>query len=387
MRLSWLTFVLFFLFSADLSAKNIHYINIADVDVWEDIVLLCRQKKVPLFVTYTNEAKIPQSVKTIQDNNKAVKFANKNYVSVYINDYSQLGKTFKSLFQLGDETYHMVINPEEELLLKDTKLTFEFFREGVSRFEQFKDIMLKHYNRTLSKEDWLVYLDIKYNNFGYLGTVSEANRFVPKLEESDLSNPKVWPFVTKLCLDLNNPILKTLRNNKTLVENSEKKFSWLEYYINSYNLNLSFAIDNKDSMRIERMKEELVPLYPDTAKRDYQKLLVEQQYLADLDKWKSYKKLTFNYLEENNSPDDFYTEFEKLYYGYSFDKVSDLLEDVLQAGIDEKSTFKLNYNMAELLIAKGENDKAWQYANAAAKKASNTKEQSRALLLQQYLMY
>ena len=43
--------------------------------------------------------------------------------------------------------------------------------------------------------------------------------------------------------------------------------------------------------------------------------------------------------------------------------------------------------MAELLIAKGENDKAWQYANAAAKKASNTKEQSRALLLQQYLMY
>ena len=360
MRLSWLTFVLLFLFSADLSAKNIHYINISDVDVWEDIVLLCRQKKVPLFVTYTNEAKIPQSVKTIQDNNKAVKFANKNYVSVYINDYSQLGKTFKSLFQLGDETYHMVINPEEELLLKDIKLNFEFFREGVSRFEQFKDIMLKHYNRTLTKEEWLVYLDIKYNNFGYLGTVSEANRFVPKLEESDLSNPKVWPFVTKLCLDLNNPILKTLKNNKALVENSEKKFPWLEYYINAYNLNLSFAIDNKDSMRIERMKEELVPLYPDTAKRDYQKLLVEQQYLADLDKWKSYKKLTFNYLEENNTPDDFYIEFEKLYYGYSFDKVSDLLEDVLQAGIDEKSTYKLNYNMAELLIARLCRFRPWQ---------------------------
>ena len=52
--------------------------------------------------------------------------------------------------------------------------------------------MLKHYNRTLSKEEWLVYLDIKYNNFGYLGTVSEANnRFIPKMEESDLGNPKV----------------------------------------------------------------------------------------------------------------------------------------------------------------------------------------------------
>lgn len=387
MRLSWCTLILTFLFSSALDAKNIHYINVGDVNTWEELVLLCRQKEIPLFVTYTNEAIVPQSVKTIQNNVKAVKFANKNYVSVYINDYSQLGETFKSLFQLGDETYHMVINPEEELLLKNTELTFEFFKEGVRRFEQFKEIMLKHYNRTLTKQEWLVYLDIKYNNFGYLGTVSEANRFIPKLEESDLNNPKVWPFITKLCLDLNNPILKTLRDNKSLVDTSEAKFPWLEYYINAYNLNLSFAIDNKDSIRIERMKEELIPLFPDTAKREYQKLLVEQQYLADLDKWKSYKKLTFSYLEENNKPDDFYNEFEKLYYGYPFDKVSDLLEEILEAGIEEKSTYKLNYNMAELLIAKGEKDRAWKYVNAASRKASNAKEETKAALLRQYFMY
>ena len=387
MRLSWCTLILTFLFSSALDAKNIHYINVGDVNTWEELVLLCRQKEIPLFVTYTNEAIVPQSVKTIQNNVKAVKFANKNYVSVYINDYSQLGETFKSLFQLGDETYHMVINPEEELLLKNTELTFEFFKEGARRFEQFKEIMLKHYNRTLTKQEWLVYLDIKYNNFGYLGTVSEANRFIPKLEESDLNNPKVWPFITKLCLDLNNPILKTLRDNKSFVDTSEAKFPWLEYYINAYNLNLSFAIDNKDSIRIERMKEELIPLFPDTAKREYQMLLVEQQYLADLDKWKSYKKLTFSYLEENNKPDDFYNEFEKLYYGYPFDKVSDLLEEILEAGIEEKSTYKLNYNMAELLIAKGEKDRAWKYVNAASRKASNAKEETKAALLRQYFMY
>ena len=387
MRLSLLALILISLFSEDLNAKNIHYITVSDVNVWEEIVLLCREKKVPLFVTYTNEAKIPQSVKDIQNNTKAVKFANKNYVSVFINDYSQLGETFKTLFQLSDDTYHMVINPEEELLLKQKKLDFEFFREGIRRFEQFETIMLSHYNRTLTKEEWLVYLDIKYNNFGYLGTISEANRFIPKLEESDLGNPKYWPFVTKLCLELNNPVLKTLRKNTSLVEHSQAKFPWLEFYINAYNLNLSFAIDNKDTNRINRMKEELVPLYPDTAKREHQKLLVQQQYLAGLDKWESYKKLTFSHLKENNKPDDFYTEFEKLYYSYPFNKVSDLLEEILEAGIEEKSTYKLNYNMAELLIAKGDKNRAWQYANDAAKKATNAKEEARAAILKQFLFY
>ena len=387
MRLSWLAFVVLFLFGTELQAKNIHYINVANVDVWEDIVVLCREKKVPLFVTYTNEARLPQSVKTVQNNTKAVKFANNNFVSVYINDYSQLGKTFKSLFLLEDATYHLVINPEEEVLLKQEKLDFEFFREGLTRHQNFKQIMLKHYNRELSKEEWLVYLDIKYNNFGYSGTVSEANKFIPKLEESDLGNPQFWPFVTKLCLDLNNPVLKTLRNDNSLVNNFDEKFPWLEYYINAYNLNLSFAIDNKDSARISRIKEELLPLYPDTSKREYQKLLVEQQYLGDLDKWDSYKKLTFNYLSKNKTPDDFYTEFEKLYYVYPFNKISDLLEEILEAGIEEKSTYKLNYNMAVLLIAKGDNDRAWKYANAAAKKASNAKDATRATLLQQYLMF
>lgn len=387
MRLSWLAFVVLFLFGTELQAKNIHYINVASVDVWEDIVMLCREKKVPLFVTYTNKARLPQSVKTVQNNTKAVKFANKSFVSVYINHYSQLGKTFKSLFLLEDATYHLVINPEEEVLLKQVKLDFEFFREGLTRHQNFKQIMLKHYNRELSKEEWLVYLDIKYNNFGYLGTVSEANKFIPQLEDSDLRNPQFWPFVTKLCLDLNNPVLKTLRNDNSLVNNSDEKFPWLEYYINAYNLNLSFAIDNKDSTRISRIKEELVPLYPDTSKREYQKLLVEQQYLGDLDKWDSYKKLTFNYLSKNKTPDDFYTEFEKLYYVYPFNKISDLLEEILEAGIEEKSTYKLNYNMAELLIAKGDNDRAWKYANAAAKKASNAKDATRATLLQQYLMF
>jgi hypothetical protein len=135
------------------------------------------------------------------------------------------------------------------------------------------------------------------------------------------------------------------------------------------------------------MKEELVPLYPDTAKREHQKLLVQQQYLAGLDKWESYKKLTFSHLKENNKPDDFYTEFEKLYYSYPFNKVSDLLEEILEAGIEEKSTYKLNYNMAELLIAKGDKNRAWQYANDAAKKATNAKEEARAAILQQFLFY
>lgn len=387
MRISWLAFIVLFLFGTELQAKNIHYINVTSVDVWEDIVMLCRKKKVPLFVTYTNEARLPQSVKTVQNNTKAVKFANKNFVSVYINDYSQLGKTFKSLFQLSDVTCHLVINPEEEILLKQEKLNFEFFKEGLSRHENFKEIMLKHYNRELSKKEWLVYLDIKHNNFGYLGTASEANKFISQLEESDLGNPEFWPFVTKLCLDLNNSVFKTLSNDKSLVEHSYEKFPWLDYYINAYNLNLSFAIDNKDSMRIERIKDELVPLYPDTSKREYQKLLVEQQYLGDLDEWEAYKKLTFHYLSKNNAPDNFHVEFEKLYFGYPFNNISDLLEEILEAGIEEKSTYKLNYNMAELLIAKGDNDRAWKYANAAAKKASNAEEVTRATLLQQYLLY
>ena len=387
MRLGLIAIVFIFLSAENLQAKNINYITLNTVGAWEEIVLLCRQKKVPLFVTCTNEAKIPQSEKTIQNNTRAVKFANKNYVSVYINDYSQLGKTFKSLFRLDDTTHHMVLNPAEEVLLKQTKLNYEFFEEGFRRFEQFDEIMLKHYNRALSKEEWLIYLDIKYNNFGYLGTVSEAKRFIPKLNETDLSNPKVWPFITKLCLDINNSILKTLSTNTTLVENPNREFPWLEYYINVYNLNLSFAIDNKDSSRMSKIKEELVPLYPNTAKREHQKLLVEQQYLAALEKWKSYEKLTFSYLKKNNEPDDYYTEFDKLYYSYPFNKISDLLEEILEEGIEQKSTYKLNYNMAELLIAKGQNDRAWEYVNAATKKASNAKEETQTALLKQYLLY
>ena len=43
--------------------------------------------------------------------------------------------------------------------------------------------------------------------------------------------------------------------------------------------------------------------------------------------------------------------------------------------------------MAELLIAKGDKNRAWQYANDAAKKATNAKEEARAAILQQFLFY
>ena len=43
--------------------------------------------------------------------------------------------------------------------------------------------------------------------------------------------------------------------------------------------------------------------------------------------------------------------------------------------------------MAELLIAKGEKDRAWKYVNAASRKASNAKEETKAALLRQYFMY
>ena len=375
------------LVSSTVVARKIHFIDVSDVNKWEELVLLCRQKKVPLFVAHSKAGNMPSGVKEFQKNNASVKYVNKNFVSVYINGNSQLGQTFKKLFLLTDDNHYMVLNPQEELLLRKKKLSDAFFKEGYQRFLNFDELMKKHFKRQLTKEEWVTYLEIKYNNFGYLGTVAEANRFLPQLNESDLSNPEIWPFITSLCLDINNPVFQTIRNNKTLVENKKAKFPWLDYYISAYNLNLSFAINNKDEERIKRMQSELIPLFPDTSKVVYQHLLVEQQYLADLEEWEDYEKLTFDYLEIYNKPDDFYNEFEKLYYNYSFEKVSVLLEDILKAGIEQKSTFRLNYNMAQLCIAKGRTSEAWDYAMEAYNRAKGSKEQTKALILQQYLMY
>ena len=106
-------------FSIAAKARSIHFITLTTVDGWEEIIDLCKKSNTPLFVALAESKKSLNDLGAFEDNNKqSIKKINQHFVSVFIPDYTDLGKTLTSLFLSGIQSTYMIFNPFEELLVK-----------------------------------------------------------------------------------------------------------------------------------------------------------------------------------------------------------------------------------------------------------------------------
>ncbi len=389
MRLSKITllFIAYF-FSIHSYAKKIDFIALSEINQWENLIKICQEKNKPVFLMITEYKEKVNSVLDFNKNKANVKFVNSNFVAVRVSSYSTLGETFISLFGLDDDGKFMIFNPQEIIMLKADSVSITWFEKGLARFKNYPNLINKYNRRELNRKEWLDYLDISYSNLGYQKSLPSAYRFMLTLIDDDLKNPEIWDFILNYCLDLNNIIFKTIRNNPKLVKNPEKDFPWKQYYANSYNLNLEFALNNKDSLRMVKMLNELVPIYPDSSKHIEQRLLIEQQFYGHSNQWNYYKETTYNYLNiyAKDSAELYLREASKLYNHFQFDKVDELIIDILLKGVKIESTYDLHISLANVYIINKDYAPALKHVNNAVKVAKTEKQKRSALNLIDYII-
>ncbi|MCT4624303.1 MAG: hypothetical protein N4A46_11830 [Schleiferiaceae bacterium] len=381
------TILLFFLvgLQASLTARKIDFINVYDHNAWEEIIKLCQKKNIPLLVLYSYDKSNAGNLEAFQKKGSNTKYANTHFVPVYVHPNSKLGKTLTSMFLLEQQEYFLVFNAQEIILNRASKITLKWLEECVRRYNEYSSLMKDYYNRDLGKWQWIDFLEIEFYNKGYFETIRLANRFVPQLEEKDLSNPKTWPYIYFLAIDVNNPIFNTIRKNKALVESDAEEFSWKKYYVNAYNLNLSLAIENKDTSRLFKTVDYLVPLFPDSTERNEQKLLIQQQYYGALNQWKNYKELTLNYLTEQDSSELYVEEYEKVIGQYNYAQARKPGTAFLEAGMENSPSYKTAIALSEMYLNTGDTDLAYSMAKRAYKLAETAQQQIESAMLIEYL--
>ena len=384
-------YILFFFilnFSFSGFAKKIDFISLSEISQWEELIQVCEKKNQPIFLMITEYREKVNSATEFNNSKQNVKFVNQNFVSVRVSSYSKLGKTFISLFGLDADGKFIILNPQEIILLKADRISFAFFEKGLARFNNYTNLINKYEKDELTQTEWLDYLDISLYNLGYANSLRNAHKFTLTLIDDDLKNPELWDFILNYCTDLNNIVFKTIKNNPELVANPNKTFPWKQYYANVYNLNLEFAINNSDSLRMVRMTTELVPLYPDSAKWVDQKLLIEQQYYGHRNQWKTYGQITFEYLNTyaTDSSVFYLKQASILYNNYTFGKVDDLIIELLNEGVEVESTYDLQMSLANIYIIKKDYALALKHANLAVGHSKSGSQKSKALNLIDYLI-
>ena len=389
MRISkHILFLFVFISSFNGYSKKIDFIALSEINQWEKLIEVCQQKNQPVFLMITEYKEKVNSVLEFNKNKAGVKFVNNNFVSVRVSSYSTLGQTFVSLFGLDNAGKFLIFNPHEIIMLKGDSVSLAWFNKGLTRFNNYSNLLSKYQNQEFTQTDWLEYLDISFYNLGYEKSLRDANYFTLTLSDSDLSKPELWDFILNYCTDLNNVVFRTLKNNPQVVESSEKKFPWKRYYTNCYNLNLTFAINNKDSLRMARMRTDLVPLFPDSTKQEEQKLVIGQQFYGNLKQWKYYEDVTLDYLNTfaQDSAELYLDEASKLYNHFKFNEVDDLIIEFLEKGIEIENTYDLQMSLANVYIINKDYAMALNHANQALKNSKTEKQKRSALNLIDYLI-
>lgn len=137
---------------------------------------------------------------------------------------------------------------------------------------------------------------------------------------------------------------------------------------------------------MDRMLQELVPLYPDSTQWVNQKLLIEQQYYGHRNQWKYYEEITFDYLNiyAKDSSEYYLKEASKLYN--NFNVVDELIIKLLNQGVEVESTYDLQMSLANIYIIKKDYALALRHANQAVGNSKTVKQKSKALNLIDYLL-
>lgn len=285
-------------------ASRIKFIEVDELDQWEKFLLLADQNKLGILVEICDYGSIgcaQMHAGAFRDRNLS-NYINENFISISIPAESEFGKQFGVAFPVMAYPTYFFGSPDEVFFEKiEGVVSAELFstvaKKSVIQATEYPQLIDAYFNDALTKSQWLNLLDITELNKGQLEAQALAREFMLVLDEKDLADTTYWPFITRFCVDENNAIFKTVKSNPELLKNAYQKFDMESYMTNVFNFNLSMAIFERDSFKMERQILEVLPKMDlDSVPIEDLELRTRQTFFAETFSWDNYVMITKKYV-------------------------------------------------------------------------------------------
>ncbi len=361
---------------------RVKFVNVVTLDDWEKFLTLAEEENLAVMVEIcVNWAEGCRSAERSQmlGDRALARFINTNYLSVQIDADSEFGEMLTQTFPVTAYPAYLFGSYEEVVFSKlEGLLSSEDFlkmaTENLNLIKSYPELVDKYLAQTLNREEWLNLLGISELNNGLLGTQPLAREFMLTLDEEDLNDTTIWPFITRFCLDIENAVFRTIARDSSVVKHSTEKFDLLDYFRNVYNYNLTLAIFDRDSLKMERIILEVLPLKTkDTLSEADFALRTRQVFLTETFNWEGYLKITKAYVEEQSeNKAQYYQGFaQQLLENYEDEEAAKTAEVLIDEGLKLERTFELVIIKAYILSARGEFDEAQRRGFEAKRLAAN----------------
>lgn len=376
MRNKKIIIVLFFIvFVSTLFAKN-PFIDIRFLHEWESAVQISKSSNLPLLVVlYKNKSELKPFKKKPH-----AELLGQEFIPVSAAIDTEFGLVFSEM--TGIETFPLsaILNTDELILtvaddLNRTELT-NWLNYGIDLNRMYPTLLLTYKHVNLKKDDLYNMVMIQHYNLGYSTAFSDAQELIYKLEPTDLYNSKYWPFLYNYGIDIYHPLFTTITTDSTLLDSSLSSFNWKRFYKNAYNLNLTFAINNQDELRRDKIPEVLFPINPVPSTR-MDTLLLMQRYFEGVKDWDRYMSYTLGSLERlpKDSANLYVREANYLWNTFESSLTDSLSMVFIEKGLQKKKTFELCYSYAEILLDKDYLEVSLEYCEKALDLAQNSREE------------
>lgn len=303
-----LLFVLIALFP-NVHASRVKFIDVDTLEKWEKFLFLAEQSNLGILVEvcdYNTLACDLMRNGTFRDRELA-RFVNENYIAIAISVDSEFGKQFSNTFPVMAYPTYFFGSFDEVFFEKiegvvDVPIFLEFAQKGKLQITEYPTLTDAYFNDKLTREQWLKLLDITELNKGLVEAQGLSREFMLTLDDKDLSDTLIWPFINRFCVDESNAVLKTLFSNPELLKNPNQTFDMELYLTNIFNYNLTMAIFEKDSFKMERMIATILPkMKADSADAADLELRTRQAFFAETFDWESYITVTKDYVNTKPS--------------------------------------------------------------------------------------
>jgi hypothetical protein len=377
-----------FLAINDATASRIKFIEISNLDQWEKFLFLAQENNLGILVELCDE-NLPACDQmhrtTFRDRNLA-RYINENFLSFIIDGRSEFGNQFMATFPVTAYPTYLFGSADEVFFEKiegvvDAELFAKIAAESLEQKKGYPALVDKYLDNQLSREEWLQLLGITELNKGAMESQVLSREFMLTLDDSDLRDTTLWPFINKFCLALDNAIFRTILNDRSVVSHKIASFNFEDYFMNVFNFNLTLAIFERDSFMMERV---IKLILPELAMKDNENddliLRTRQAFFSETFNWDAYLEVTINYVEQKDSSKAQYFQAfaQELLENYEEPDAILTSEKLIDEALKLEQTFELLMLKAYLLANKGQIDDAQKKAFEARKRAVNAQQESEA---------
>ena len=307
LKIGIITFILFISFSIT-SFAQIEFTEITNGEDWKELIIKSKETGMPLFLdiyaSWCGPCKyLDKEVYT--DSALAIVY-NKLFLNAKIDGESIFGRqlvaryglqAFPTMYFIGsdEEVISSIVGVREAGPLAETGKVISENMQKITEYEK------AYANNTLNSDELMSYQSILVDLGQHEEASAVASTILQSLDDEKILDPAYAKVIFSSRPDIDGRIFLTLKENRARAFEVWGKDTAEQILNNIYNTSITKAIENNDSLYLNRIIAELLPVYAGNKQDElkYLQTITRKIYYANTGNWDIYKQMVLNDYQKN----------------------------------------------------------------------------------------